>query len=743
MFKQVNNKRTKSFGPFGLGYGLVAVSTLFGATAMLAGCSGGGGSGGGSASTAAPAVSGSIQNVRLDSISIASATSSNAIQMENSLNSGFQLLVDGQYQDANGATLTIDATRMVSYRVEDDAVVEVNSAGLISPKAPGTTRVFARHDNGQEQEVLVSITAPTGTTPTFTAISVLPAARTMRFVNPAIGAEQFQQVVVYATDSTGVTHDLTRSIAISLQDDQGNVTNGGNVDGNGLFRGVANGKVWVVGRITSVGLVAAGELVLGTGVATPVDPNQLYSGGSLAQSNNEIDKAVLFNLFNQFIEPSEPASDGEFLRRLYSDAVGRVPTGAEAEAYLASNDANKRAAEVDRLLATPEFSTHWASLMSEWFEMGAQQVAFEVWARDELAANKTLGEMTSAMISGQVPAFDARHDTPDKLAGIFLQTGAAMSARCASCHDHPLVGPNDTVKWTQADFYPVVAFFATNAGEATALDGRTDTRVGNPFDPGFVLDPSATVATTLADGVQARRDEFATIFPASSAFKRGMAHRIFAEVDTALLNPNEFLAKNVDAVTVPNVLAALETVFDTENTSLQGFLKQIFNSAYYGLSGDSTNMDVTYDNMLQRHLVRRQHAEVMETAIDELTGEVAANANDLAFIHTTWGLPEAKESIGERVDAVNMSQALVLLNSPVVQGRINGAKVTQLAGDVDGGTITQGEAINTLWASALSRRPTTAEVNCANDAIGSAGTTEEGLQDVAAALAASVEFSMR
>ncbi|MBL4847321.1 MAG: DUF1549 domain-containing protein [Planctomycetes bacterium] len=742
MFNKVNKKRAKSFGPFGLGYGLVAVSTLFGATALLAGCSGGGGSGGGgSASTAAPAVSGSIQNVNLDSIEIASVNSSGAIQMENSLNSGFQLLVDGNYKDSTGATLKIDATRMVTYRVEDEAILGANTAGLLTPKASGTTKVYVQYKNGTEQEITVSVIAPTGTTPTFTALQVLPAARTLRFVDPVAKAEQFQQVVVYATDTTGVVHDLTRSIAINLQDDQGNVTSGGNVDTNGLFRGVANGKIWVVGRITSVGLVAGAEFVLGTGVAKPVDPNALYSGGPLAQSNNEIDKAVLVNLFNLGVEPAETASEGTFLRRLYADAVGRVPTEAEATTYLASSDANKRTAEVDRLLATPEFSTHWASLMAEWYEMGAQQVAFEVWARDALASGRTLGEMTATLISGNVPAFDAKHDSPDKLAGIFLQTGAAMTARCATCHDHPLVGPNDTVKWTQADFYPVVAFFATNPGEATALDGRTNTRVGNPFDPGFALS-TTPVTTTLASNLQARRDEFAAIFPASSAFKRGMAHRIFAEVSMPLLDPNQFLAKNLDAVAVPNVLAALETVFDSENTSLQGFLKQIFTSEYYSLSGDATTMDVAYDNLLQRHLVRRQHAEVMESALNELTGEVV-NGGDLAFIQQTWGLPEAKLAIAERVDAVNMSQALVLLNSPVVQARISGAKVAQLAADVDAGTITQAEAIDQLWVSALSRRPTPAEVICANDAIGAAGTTEAGLQDVTSALAATVEFSMR
>lgn len=735
MRTQANKKRF-----FGFGHGLVAISAMI-AGGSLVGCSGGGGGGGGSASTVAPATSGSIQNVRVDSIEIASVTSNSTVTVENGLNSGFQLLVDGMYKDNAGANQVIDATRLATYSVEDDTIAQVNNAGLITPKAEGATRVFVEH-NGKKKEVLVSVTAASVTQPTFANLKVLPAARTMTFVNPLTRSEQFQQVVVYATDTQGIVHDLTRSVGIVLQDDQGNATNGGSVDSNGLFRGVMNGKVWAVARLSSLGLVAGGELVLGTGVATPVDPNQLYSGAPLSGSTNALDQAVLLNLFNQFVEPAKTASDGEFIRRLYSDALGRVPTETEVDAFLANTSATKRGAEVDKVLATAEFATYWASLMSEWFEMGAQQQAFQTWARDELATGKSLGDMTGSLIRGQVPAFDARHDSPDKLAGVFLQTGAAMTAKCATCHDHPLVGPNDTVKWTQADFYPVVAFFATSAAEATALDGRTDTRVGSPHDPGFALNPSATITTTLADPVQDRRDEFATIFPASSAFKRGMAHRIFAEVGTPLLDPNQFLAKNLDAVAVPNVLAAIETMFDAEGTSLQGFLKQVFTSQWYGLTSDATSMDTSYDSLLQRHVLRRQHAEVMESAVDELTGMTITGGN-LGFFHQTWGLPEAKESIAERSDAVNMSQALVLLNSPVVQDRIEGAKLTALAADVTAGTITQAEAITKLWRSALSRDPSTDEVTCANDAIGSAATVEEGLKDVAAALGASIEFSMR
>ncbi|MGE0710847.1 MAG: DUF1549 domain-containing protein [Planctomycetota bacterium] len=740
MKKTKNQKRSFRFG-----HGLVALSAVF-AGGTLAGCGGGGGGGGGgSASTTAPITTAGQNGVEVDAIALANVGSGalTSVQVENDLAAGFQLLVDGTYSDANGATMLVDVTRDAVYTVDDDTVCEVTKQGLIQPKSPGAAKVTIKYTSKAGKEstssLAVQITAPTGTTPNFTSLAVLPGARTLAWVDPAAGAEQLQQIVVYAVDDQGVTHDLTRSAGVTLQDDQGNKTVLGSVDQNGLFRGVDNGKVWAVGRLQAAGLVAGAELVLGTGVAKPVDPNQLYSGAPLAGSQNELDKAVLDNLFRQFIEPAALSSDGEFIRRLYADAIGRSPTETEVDAFLADKAADKREKEVDKLLSSPDFATRWGGLMSEWFEMANGAPAFATWAEGQISSGATMSAIYGELAKGNQAEFEARHDTATKKAGVLMATGTGMTAKCGECHDHPLVGPNDPIKWVQSDFYKLVAFFAANATEATALDGRTNTRVGQPQEPGF---PGAAVSTKLADPLMARRAEFASVLPASALFRRGMAHRIFAEVTSPLLNPDQFLQKNLDAVTVPNVLAAIEKVFSDENTSLQGFLRQVFTSKWYQLSSDATNMDTQYDGLLQRHMIRRHHAEFVIDALESATG-MAPNAAGLTFLQETWGFPATKESISERSDAVNMSQALVLQNSPFVQDRINGAKISAIAADVDSAKITAAAAVTKLFRSILSRDPSAAEITEATDAIGTAGSTAEGLQDVATALFATIEFSMR
>ena len=44
------------------------------------------------------------------------------------------------------------------------------------------------------------------------------------------------------------------------------------------------------------------------------------------------------------IEPAEPADDAEFLRRAYLDVIGKIPSVAELEAFLADTKAGQAAA---------------------------------------------------------------------------------------------------------------------------------------------------------------------------------------------------------------------------------------------------------------------------------------------------------------------------------------------------------------------------------------------------------------
>jgi hypothetical protein len=76
---------------------------------------------------------------------------------------------------------------------------------------------------------------------------------------------------------------------------------------------------------------------------------------------NLIDAEVFAKLRRLNIIPSELASDAEFLRRLTIDTIGCLPTPEQVRSFLADPSPDKRAREIDRLLAHPLHAALWAT----------------------------------------------------------------------------------------------------------------------------------------------------------------------------------------------------------------------------------------------------------------------------------------------------------------------------------------------------------------------------------------------
>src|SRR5436309_10298923 len=57
------------------------------------------------------------------------------------------------------------------------------------------------------------------------------------------------------------------------------------------------------------------------------------------------------------------ATDAEFLRRVYLDLTGTVPSAEAARAFLKDPAPDKRRALIDRLLASPEHARHMAYVL--------------------------------------------------------------------------------------------------------------------------------------------------------------------------------------------------------------------------------------------------------------------------------------------------------------------------------------------------------------------------------------------
>lgn len=125
--------------------------------------------------------------------------------------------------------------------------------------------------------------------------------------------------------------------------------------------------------------------------------------------NNFIDTHVFRKLKKLNIIPSELGDDAEYLRRVYLDVIGTLPTPEEARRFLADKRADRRALLVDELLKRPEFADYWAlkwadALRVDRDSLGHKRAyAFYRWIRNSIAANKPLDRFAREVLTAEGP----------------------------------------------------------------------------------------------------------------------------------------------------------------------------------------------------------------------------------------------------------------------------------------------------------------------------------------------------
>src|ERR1051325_1065675 len=77
-------------------------------------------------------------------------------------------------------------------------------------------------------------------------------------------------------------------------------------------------------------------------------------------ANNEIDRFITAAWAKYNVSPRGLCSEDEFLRRVYLDVTGMIPTAEQVQAYSKSTARNRRAKLIDQLLESPRYADHWA-----------------------------------------------------------------------------------------------------------------------------------------------------------------------------------------------------------------------------------------------------------------------------------------------------------------------------------------------------------------------------------------------
>src|SRR5690242_1687125 len=75
-----------------------------------------------------------------------------------------------------------------------------------------------------------------------------------------------------------------------------------------------------------------------------------------APLHQRIDQAIAAGQPDFAHRAAGPASDAEFLRRVYLDLTGTIPTPAQTRDFLKDTSPSKRLTLIDRLLVSPEYA---------------------------------------------------------------------------------------------------------------------------------------------------------------------------------------------------------------------------------------------------------------------------------------------------------------------------------------------------------------------------------------------------
>lgn len=183
----------------------------------------------------------------------------------------------------------------------------------------------------------------------------------------------------------------------------------------------------------------------------------------------EIDKLVDANLAKQKIKPTAPVSDEVFIRRIYLDMAGRIPTLKETTEFLADKSTHKRAKLIDELLDSDSYQQSFFNFWADVLRLKSTTVgggnsaaagyAYIHWLKDILAKNTPYDEMVRQLLTadgktyenGAVGFYIRDYNMPLDNMAVTTQIFLGTSMVCAQCHNHPFD------KWTQMDYYQMAA----------------------------------------------------------------------------------------------------------------------------------------------------------------------------------------------------------------------------------------------------------------------------------------------
>ncbi|MBC7967888.1 MAG: DUF1553 domain-containing protein [Fuerstia sp.] len=689
---------------------------------------------------------------------------------------GLKLSLRGQDPDADFVTLTRQmAGRRANVLVPDDSLL-LRKPAMLVPHEGG------RRFGGESEEyrllrkwIVAGSPNDTDSVPRLTELSVTPVRTTLH-------APQRSAILnVTARFSDNSAKDVTTLTVFESSDPSVRISSAGVVE---FAESDTSRQTSVTVRYLNYQTTARIEFV----------PERSAFAFTAPQPANFIDELAFAQLRRLQINPSAVCDDVTFLRRVFLDLTGLLPTALRTRDFLASTDGNKRAEIIDELLASSEFvdfqTLHWADLLrveDKTLDPKGVEV-FHRWIRDSIAADKPLNQFAAEIIASRGSTYTEPPSnfyralrTPEERSESAAQVFLGVRLQCSKCHNHPFD------HWTQDDYYSWTNFFA-RVDYKIIENKRRDENDKHEFDgeqivfmkdDGNVKNPTTgTIAGLrfLGGGENPATNDKSTDRLQTLAkwlgssdnrrFTATQANRIwFQLLGQGIVDPiDDFRSTN--PASNPELLDALTQEFVSSGYRVRELMRLILNSQTYQLSSatNETNADdvTSFSHAIPQRLTAEQTLDAISQVLDvsaKFGGYPdGTRAVQLAGVRNgghRYSRPEAGDKFMalfgkpnrlqtcecERTGETTLAQTMEM---------VSGELITELLRDPENrvaNSVQSSEAaaqfLDSFWWAALSRPPTQEEVASMLEHVKRSSDSKSALLDIAWAVLNSNEFLLR
>jgi hypothetical protein len=570
-----------------------------------------------------------------------------------------------------------------------------------------------------------------------------------------------RQIVARAQFKEGEVRDVsTLAVFTSSNPDVAPVT------ANGLVRFKQTGEVSILVRyldqITSVRLTHVER-----------DPAFTFRAPLVA---NYIDEHVFAKQKELQLLPAGLASDEVFLRRVYLDTIGVLPSPEEVAAFLDSKEKDKRAKLIDALLGRDEYASFWALKWADVLRGSPTTISergvhsFHRYLVKNVADDRPLTEFARELLTGLGNTLNKPQAnfyrvarTPEEAAENAAQLFMGVRVGCATCHNHPFEAI------TQDDYYGLAAFFARVQfkGSQFGLDDEiVFLQNGREVQHPKTRKPQAPVAfgsvAKLTGPDDDPREKFADWLtaPENKYFTPSLVNRVwFHLLGKGIVDPVDDF-RDTNPPSNPQLLKALCDEFVKNGYRVKPLIRTILNSNTYQLA--STGVPK------QSPLAAKRDRYFTQASIRMLSAEQILDATSAAtgVPETFKGFPAGTRAIELPEGGINhpflqafskpvrdvtcecareedpsLPQVLHLLNNAGLLAKVkspDGRIAKWLKAKKDTAWI-----VEQVYLATLSRRPTEKERELVTEHLKTQANPGEGLQDLQHALINLNEFLLR